>query len=359
MSRFRFPLVAVLAVLAFPTFASAQFRRVAVRPTVVRPVVGPRFYPGGGGWGGWGGWNIPGPGDYLQGAASVIDAQGRYLISTQEAYLKREEVRAAQLENRRLAFDQHLYERANSPTLEEQREYRRQQEFWRSWNDPPLTEIWSGKALNDLLVALQMARGKQTYSGPTVPLDPGLIQHINVTSGATGGGSLGALSQPDNLQWPLPLQRDPFEKARTEIDKLAPEVVKQAAAGKINVNSFDSFSAAVTRLRSSLRDQVNNMSSTDYIQALRFVNQLNDSVRALQSPNVANFFNAWTLTAQSVGEMIDQMTQKGLRFAPATLGNEAYYTALQRAMATYAAGLPWESLRDLRTQFYSINNPKQ
>jgi hypothetical protein len=90
---------------------------------------------------------------------------------------------------------------------------------------------------------------------------------------------------------------------------------------------------------------------------LRFVNQLNDSVRALQSPNVANFFSAWTLTATNVGELIHQMTQKGLRFAPVTLGNEAYYTALQRAMATYAAGLPWESLRDLRTQFYSISSP--
>jgi hypothetical protein len=208
-----------------------------------------------------------------------------------------------------------------------------------------------------LLVALQMSRNKHYYQGPIVPLDPSIVQRINVTSGMTGPGSLGPLQNPDSLNWPLPLQRDPFDKSREAIDKLAPAVVKQAAAGKINVDSFDSLSTAVTRLRASLRDQVQAMSSTDYIQSLRFVNQLSDAVRALQSPSVADFFSTWKLTATNVGELIDQMTQKGLRFAPVTLGNEASYTALQRAMATYASALPWESLKDLRTQFYSINTP--
>jgi hypothetical protein len=65
-----------------------------------------------------------------------------------------------------------------------------------------------------------------------------------------------------------------------------------------------------------------------------------------------------SLTADTVGALVDQLTQKGLRFAPATLGDESYYTALHRALATYASAMPMASLRDLRQQFYSIDNPK-
>jgi hypothetical protein len=103
-----------------------------------------------------------------------------------------------------------------------------------------------------------------------------------------------------------------------------------------------------------LKDNVDNMSSTDYIQALRYVNQMMDSMKALQDPGAANFFTKWTVMAHSVGELVQEMTQKGLKFAPVTIGNEPYYTALQRAMVTYAAGLPVESQRQLRTQFYSL-----
>jgi hypothetical protein len=51
------------------------------------------------------------------------------------------------------------------------------------------------------------------------------------------------------------------------------------------------------------------------------------------------------------------MTQKGLRFAPVTLGDEKHYTSLHGALVTYASGLPRESLRELRAQFYTVNNP--
>jgi hypothetical protein len=351
MRRTSHILVAALAVvvpLALPGSVEARFRRVVVTRPVVRPWVGRTFFPV---------WNFPDPGSYLRGAAAVIDAQGRYLTSTQEAFLLREQVRAAQLDNRNRVFEQWRYERANTPTLEEQREFRRQQEFWRSWNDPPLTEIWSGKALNDLLRALQRGRAEQSFQGPTVPLDPELVRRLNLSTGTTAG-SIGIFQHGEELHWPLPLQRATFDQERQAIEKLAPPVVKQVAAGKVDANAFDNLTQAVNQLRTSLRGNVHTMPSTEYIQSLRFVNQLRDAVRALQDPAAAKFFGSWTLTAQDVGELVDQLTQKGLRFAPATLGNEAHYTALHRLMATYAAGLPRESLQELRAQFYAIQSPK-
>jgi hypothetical protein len=36
-----------------------------------------------------------------------------------------------------------------------------------------------------------------------------------------------------------------------------------------------------------------------------------------------------------VGELVNHMTRQGLRFAPATAGDEAAYLAVQRALAEY------------------------
>lgn len=342
---------AVAAVLVLPSVSEAQFRRVPVARPVVRTWGGPWRSP----WARPGFYRMPvayfNTGNHLQGVASVIDAQGRYLRSTQEAFLVREQVRAAQLENRRQVLEQHRFERANAPTLEEQREFRRQQEFWRSWNDPPLTEIWSGTALNNILRAIQRGQSEHGYLGPYVPLDPELVRHINVTSGRAG--NIGVFRQGADLSWPLPLQRDLFAKERAEIDKLAGTSVKSVAAGKPDAQALDGLTQANTRLRNLLRENTRELTSTDYIQALRFVNQLIDSTRSLQRPGAANFFNDWTLKAESVGELVDQMTKQGLTFAPVAQGNESYYTALHRALTAYSSGLPMESLRELRTQFYS------
>jgi hypothetical protein len=353
MSRTRWtlaciPLVAVLAVLAQPSVARSHFRRVVVTPPLVQPVVGPGFFP------------MPvyyfNPGSYLQGVASVIDAQGQFAKSQQQAHLLREQVLAARLENRRRVFEQDLFEKANTPTLEEQREFRRQQEFWRSWYDPPLTEIWSGQALNNLLQGVQRARSEHGYRGADVPLDPELVRRINVTSGASR--SVGLFRHREELDWPLPLHRDTFNEDRREIDKLARAAVQQVVAGKPDAQTFDSLGRANAQLRTRLRENARVLSSTDYIQALRFVNQLISSTRALQDPSAAKYFSDWALTARSVGELVDQMTQKGLLFAPVTLGDETHYTFLQRALATYASGLPLESLRELRARFYALDSPK-
>ena len=48
----------------------------------------------------------------------------------------------------------------------------------------------------------------------------------------------------------------------------------------------------------------------------------------------ANFFNgAYELQAQTVLGLVKQMTDRGLRFAPAAPGDESAYAALQEALA--------------------------
>src|SRR5579859_5982181 len=50
-------------------------------------------------------------GGYLSGAADVINSQGQFLTSTQQAYLTREQVRQAKIDSQRKQFDENLYER--------------------------------------------------------------------------------------------------------------------------------------------------------------------------------------------------------------------------------------------------------
>ena len=63
----------------------------------MRPFFGPRFFP------------VPvfhyNAGSYLQGAASVIDAQGQFLRNVQGANLLREQVRVARLDTRRRVWN--------------------------------------------------------------------------------------------------------------------------------------------------------------------------------------------------------------------------------------------------------------
>src|SRR5208283_1416186 len=128
-------------------------------------------------------------GGYLKGTADVINSQGQYQINTQQSYLLREQVRAAQLANRRTAFDLYFYEQARLPNLNDQREAVQRDELRRGENDPPLTEIWSGKALNALLLNLQRLK-KEGKEGPGVPLTAELLRDINLTTGKGTPGML-------------------------------------------------------------------------------------------------------------------------------------------------------------------------
>src|SRR5262249_9748759 len=146
-----------------------------------------------------------------------------------KAKLTKEEAKQAQLKTRRQSFDEWLYERAHRPTSEDERERLLQEKIRRSRNDPPPGEIWSGKALNDLMVGIRRMQA-QRIPGPTVPLHPDRLKQITVTAGATGTGtgSIGLLREGGKLYWPLTLKRPAYEEERRKVDQLAAQAYRQA-----------------------------------------------------------------------------------------------------------------------------------
>ena len=271
-------------------------------------------------------------GGYLSGAADVINAQGGYLKDVQDAYLKKEQVKSAKLQNRRAAFDEWMYEKANTPTLEEQREDERIQNVLRSQHNPPATEIWSGKALNDLLQDIQQ---RDAPSGPPIYLNQDLLKEVNVTTGTTVAGA-GVLKNGGKLQWPLALMADNYEASRKKIETLAAEAVKQAETSTPNPKTLMELNDSVGKFQDLLKTTGGNIEPNQYIRAKRYLNDLSASLTTLQDANASNYCSKkWAAQGTTVAELVGYMTSQGLKFAPATPGDEAAYNMLQRALADY------------------------
>lgn len=273
-------------------------------------------------------------GGALSGSADVINAQGQFMMSQQQAYLQREQVRQAKIDSRRKNFDEDLYERAKAPTVEDERERARLENLRRSRNDPPVTEIWSGKALNDLLLAIQQQFSRK-IQGPNVPLEEFVVKHINV-SGSQTGGSLGLLRQDGRLEWPLTLRTSPFKSEREKLDQLAATAYKQAGSNSVDADTLVAMTKAVNSLTDQLKQNVDSISSNDYIRAKRFLGELNETITILQDPNVAKYVNqTWSARGNTVGELTQNMTQQGLKFARAMTADQAAYVALHSGMVAF------------------------
>jgi hypothetical protein len=270
----------------------------------------------------------------LSGSADVINAQGQFIVSQQQGYLMREQYRQKKIETRRKNVDEYIYERAVLPTPEDDRERQRLENLRRARNDPPSTEIWSARSLNDLLVGIQQQIAKK-IDAPDIALDEDVLKHINVSGGGTLA-SLGLFRDGGRLQWPLAFVGDEFREDRKAMDQLALEAMKQIDSGPADAGTVRAMGQAVDRMADTLKGDVDNISTNDYIKAKRFLSELRNSLNALQDPSVTNYAKGkWSAKGRNVAELVTEMSRQGLKFAPAVSGDEAAYTALQRALADY------------------------
>jgi hypothetical protein len=275
---------------------------------------------------------------YLSGAANLTIANAQYQLSIQQARLLREDARRSALQTRQATLEEHEYERSLQPDPEQIREEKMLRSLQRSRNNPPLVEIWSGSALNDLLRDIESGR-KNGDHDPDVPLAPDVLKHINVTNGTTPGG-IGLLRERGKLTWPNVLQQSSFAQERKRLDELLPQAVKEAHTGPVRAELLDHVRSSLKQLEDALDTQAAEMTPSEFTEASRYVRELKDSVQALQQSDVSKYFShAWTPKGSTVKELVQQMTREGLRFAPAVSGDEQYYTSLHRALVDYDMGV--------------------
>jgi hypothetical protein len=279
-------------------------------------------------------------GAYLRGSADVIRAQGQFMVNQMQAYRLKEDVRAARIENRKKALDQWLYERENIPTPQEEEIRFANEQIRHARFGSDLTEIWSAKALNQLLNDAKKIRSPGSGAAAQ-PLSEETLAKINVTSGKNGGNI--GLFKSGRVAWPVLLRRRVFDRPREQIDHLVDQAIKEASQGQaVDAEVLVSIIRGITALGETLvayaRDSQGDGSwtMTMYLDAKGFLDQFDDAVKVLQQPDAANYLNGkYAVRGKNIGEVVQYMADNGLQFAPVTAGGEAAYKALYQALQAY------------------------
>jgi hypothetical protein len=280
---------------------------------------------------------------YLKGGADAITSQGNFLVSQQQAVMLKQKTETERLTNRRKAFDELVYERDKSPSPEEEKRQFESRQLSHSLNRPAQTEIWSGKALNDILADLGQ---RITKPGDSASLDlpislaPNSLGRINVIKNGVG---LGLLRDVDHLHWPLALGDRAFKEARERFTEQAVGAVHQLKFGnEVPPRTLGQLLNDLDELHRQLRRMGRGLSAVQYVEANSFLNHLDDAFSVLKKPNAVDYFTGkYTLKTKTVDQLVRWMIAEGLQFAAALPGDEAAYAALYQALATYhAATLP-------------------
>jgi hypothetical protein len=295
---------------------------------------------GGAGYGGY--YEDPFSG-YLRGTADVTNSQGRFLSQVQQARLQQTQADSAKLDLRHRMIEEAANERKTwiNPDTERTRDL--DAAYTRATHEPPLTDVLSGRALNDLynhVYPLQQRAITQGIHKPNVPLDEDALKQVNLT-GSGSVGSVGLFKDRGKLTWPLSLQSPEYDTPRKELITLINDAVDQVRLNNpVGAATLRDMNADVRRMSDTLLHNVGELSPTDYVEAKRFLSSLESSIRALHDPNAGNQLNQnWTPRGKSVAELVDFMGQHGLTFAPATPGDEPAYRNLYQRLLAYDAGM--------------------
>ncbi len=283
------------------------------------------------------GYGTPSSGYTVDPDAEQIKAQGQIMVNQQQAYYARERVRSEKIDNQRKAFDEYLYEREKTPTAEDERRLLATQQVRRARNNPSVSEIWSGQALNELLKDLARPAGKKESAElrtQPILLDQDGLKVINLTRGA---GNIALLKNKGRLSWPEALSGSDSRAEREQLTGLAQEAVKQAEFnGTTSVEITREMSRLVDRMRLELRNDAKTLPSALYTEATGFLNNLDSAITALKQPDVRNHFTGqYALQARTVPELVNFMSEQRLQFAPALSADRTAYEILHRALATY------------------------
>ncbi len=276
---------------------------------------------------------------YLSGAADVTRAQAEYWQTIQQAKLTRQEAIRSSIQTRRAMIEEAEWERAHMPDPEKIRQQALERELNRARSSPPLTDIWTARALNALLRHLIAQQG-QGAKGPDVRISEDTLDHINLKIGDNRGNA-GLLKDSGNLRWPLPLLRDSFKEGRESINRLMQAAYKSAAGGsKPDSGTIRDLQANYKKLKDELDANVSQLTPDEYIAANQYLNHVDRAISALKSPNVVHYFDgSWKSNARNVADLVKFMREQGLWFDEATPKDEPYYTSLYYALAAYDRGV--------------------
>lgn len=276
---------------------------------------------------------------YLSGAASVTRANAEYWQGIAQARLTRQEAIRSSILTRRAFIEEAEWERQHMPDPEQIRQKALERELNRARNTPPLQDVWDASALNALLRYLIAQQGLG-MKGPNIPLSEDTLDHINPTVGGTRA-NIGLLRNNAELLWPLSLQRELFKEPREKINSLMRDAYKSAANGNKPDNAtISDLRHNYNKLKETLSSNVDQLTPDEYIEANKYVNDVNRAIDALKSASVSRFLDgSWKTKVHNVAELVQFMRENGLWFAEATPRDRAAYVSLYNSLASFDRGM--------------------
>ena len=278
-----------------------------------------------------------------RGVAELTKESAQYQVTIQRARLLQEEVTRSRLETRRRIQEEYERERRNMPNPEDIRQREIEISVSRARHDPPLTELLSGKSLNDLFGHLANQQAKPGFVAPNTSLDAIDLAQINLAP-ANEAGNIGLvknLKKGEKLSWPSPLIGAAYAEARDKLDARLSNAVELLRTNRtVPASDIQDLEESVKKMVDTLNNSIGDLSPSQYIAAKRYLNQVQDAVTAMNSPGAVNYFNGtWSARGKSVDELVRYMKDKGLKFAPATPGSDGAYRALHYALIAYDANM--------------------
>jgi hypothetical protein len=301
------------------------------------PGVAGGFIPGG--FPGFGGVFLQDPmNGYLTGVAAVTSATGQYWMNIQQARMLREQSRQMSYDTARKRVELEAWYESRKMKTQDLVDNQVRTDLDRARRDPPMTEVISGKSLNDLLNNIRKLG--RLSRGPNISLEDETLKHINLTSPAVSG-NVGLLRDGGEFRWPLSLQERIFDDERERLSrniKAAVDSIKDS--GKDLARLLRDINADITALQNKIDDSTDDLTIAQSLEAKGFIRQLRAAASLLRDPQAAKYFNnSWNAKGRTVAELVDFMTREGLVFAPASTGDEAAYMALYYAVRSFESGL--------------------
>jgi len=282
-------------------------------------------------------WN-PYNNGYMYSDAATLQSIGQLGISQEQARIMRETANQAKLDTRKKLVDTLAYIRANEYTFTKEQADISKRILERLQKTPTQQEVTSGKSLNVLIDDLSKFRKDQLH-GPTVTLDEDILKQLIVSSPGPNG-NIGLLRDNGRFSFPTVFDDKLFDpKLKKDIELQAQELFQQSLNGKLDKNALKDLQSNLRTLRETLTKNLNQLLGQNYLDGQRFLDDFDSALLALDrgaAPLNYDYQQKFAKGGRTVIEVIEYMTSRGLKFVPATSGDERAYNALQTALAAHS-----------------------
>lgn len=206
-----------------------------------------------------------------------------------------------------------MYIKANTPTYNQEEERIAKATLRRIQTNSLPGEVSNGKSLNYLLTDLAKYPGKKV-SGDRIAVREDVLLHLNVAKRNFGMDVL-----RDGLTWSAAVQNLMNFNRRKALDTQLQDMVKKASKGQpVDASALEDVRKEIEDLRDDLVKKANEIPTSQYVDAKRFVQELYDGTRALENgeAKVQADFQRFAEGGKTILEVADYLVSNGLKIGP-------------------------------------------